>query len=81
MNASALLIRNASDRDAPRLHRLAVLDSASDLEGPALIAERDGRLVAAVELDNGRAIADPFERSAGAVRLLELHREHLEEAA
>jgi hypothetical protein len=34
-----------------------------------LIAELDGRLVAAVGLD-GSAVADPFQRSAPVVRLL-----------
>lgn len=81
MNAQPVLIRNASDRDAQKLHRLAVLDSAPDLHGPAIVAEREGRVIAAMPLDGGRAIADPFEPSADVVRLLELRRAQLEEAA
>ena len=81
VNSRPVLIRTASERDAQRLHRLAVLDSAADLHGPAIIAEREGRLIAAMPLDGGRAIADPFEPSADVVRLLELRRTQLEEAA
>lgn len=79
--ATALVIRTASERDAQPLHRLAVIDSAPDLNGPALVAESDGHLVAAVPLTGGRPIADPFMPSADAVRLLELRRAQLEEAA
>jgi hypothetical protein len=35
-----------------------------------LVAETDGRLIAAVSARDGRAIADPFTRSAEAVGLL-----------
>jgi hypothetical protein len=52
--------------------RLAALDSALPLRGPALVADRDGRLLAALSLDDGRAVADPFERTAEAVELLRL---------
>jgi hypothetical protein len=81
VNNSPVLIRQASERDAAKLHRLAVLDSADDVHVPALVAERDGSLVAAVPMDGGRAIADPFVPSADVVRLLELRRTQLEHAA
>jgi hypothetical protein len=54
------------------LARLAALDSAPPLRGQALVADRNGRLLAAVSLDDGRAVADPFERTAEAVELLRL---------
>lgn len=81
MNTAPVLIRTASERDADKLHRLALLDSASDLHGPAIVAEREGKVIAAMPLEGGRAIADPFEPSADVVRLLELRRAQLEEAA
>lgn len=44
--------------------RLAALDSATVPPPPLLVAEVDGELRAAVSLHDGRAIADPFTRTA-----------------
>ena len=74
---STVVIRSASDADSGRLQRLAVLDSAPAPHGPMLVAERDGVLVAAMPIAGGRAIADPFEPTAGIVGLLELRRAQL----
>jgi hypothetical protein len=63
---STVTIRLATASDGPALLRLAALDSASALRGPALVAEQDDRLVAARSLQDGRTIADPF-----------VHTEHL----
>lgn len=65
-----LTIRLARDRDGAELWRLATLDSADVPAGPVLIAEVDGRAVAAVALADGAAIADPFHPTAGLVELL-----------
>jgi hypothetical protein len=65
-----MTIRQSEDTDIAQLWRLAQLDSAPLLEGPALLAEYDGRAVAAVSLDGERAIADPFEPTQGIVTLL-----------
>jgi hypothetical protein len=54
------------------LHRLAQLDSADDPAAPALLALVDGEPAAALSLADGRAIADPFRRTADAVELLRL---------
>jgi hypothetical protein len=67
-----LVIRFSNDSDRPRIERLAELDSRRAPHGDVLIAELDGRLVAAVGLD-GSAVADPFQRSAPVVRLLRDH--------
>ena len=77
----AVLIRASSESDSGRLQRLAILDSAPAPHGPMLVAERDGILVAAVPMDGGRAIADPFEPTAGVVGLLQLRRTQLRPAA
>lgn len=77
----AVVIRQASAEDGGRLQRLAVLDSAPQPQGPMLVAEREGILVAAVPLSGGRPIADPFEPTAGIVGLLELRRRQLRPAA
>ena len=74
-------VRRSTSGDLVRLARLAALDSASPPRGPALVAEADSRILAALPLGAGRAIADPFEPTAEAVALLELRREQIEAAA
>jgi hypothetical protein len=66
----AVVLRPARAADAGALARLAVLDSAAPLGGDALLAERGGALIAALDLATGRAIADPFHRTADLVTLL-----------
>ena len=66
-----IVIRRAGDDDTARLNVLARLDSARPLARPALVAERKGALVAAIALDGGRTVADPFVPSAAYVELLE----------
>jgi hypothetical protein len=78
--SDAVVIRQAAPDDSGRLQRLAVLDSAPQPHGPMLVAEREGVLVAALPLSGGRAIADPFEPTAGIVGLLELRRTQLRPA-
>src|ERR671923_925749 len=70
-------VRQSRPADESSLARLAALDSARPLHGPALVAEADSRLLAALPLGSGRAIADPFEPTAELVELLELHKEQL----
>jgi hypothetical protein len=54
------------------IERLAQLDSARRPSGPVLVAAVSGEPVAALPLDGGPAIADPFQRTAALVSLLEL---------
>ena len=61
---TAYVIRLAGDADEAALERLAQLDSAEPLEHPILVGEIDGGVVAALDLDTERAIADPFVRTA-----------------
>jgi hypothetical protein len=49
-------------------------------QGPALVAEADSRVLAALPLGSGRPIADPFEPTAELVALLELRRAQIESA-
>jgi len=67
-------IRRSTPGDEAALARLAGLDSASPPRGPALIAESDSRVLAALPLGSGRPIADPFQPTAELVALLELRR-------
>jgi hypothetical protein len=73
-------VRRSTAGDAGALARLAALDSASPPRGPALVAEADSRLLAALPLGSGRPIADPFEPTAELVALLELRRAQMETA-
>ncbi|HEX5896795.1 MAG TPA: hypothetical protein VFY47_10755 [Thermoleophilaceae bacterium] len=59
--ANTYVIRQATVDDEQALERLARLDTQRPLRGPVLIGELDGRPAAAVSLDDGRVIADPFE--------------------
>jgi hypothetical protein len=64
-----LTIKLSTDADRQRIERLAQLDSRPAPHGDVLLAEINGRLVAAVGMD-GSVVADPFERTAAAVKLL-----------
>jgi hypothetical protein len=65
-----VVLRRARADDASALVRLAALASARPLAGPALVAEENGTIVAALCLSTGRAVSDPFVRSLHLVELL-----------
>jgi hypothetical protein len=82
----SVAVRAADTADIPALERLAALDTAPaaavDLParvraGGVLVADSGGRVVAALGLRDGLAIADPFVRSASLVRLLRLRASQL----
>jgi hypothetical protein len=72
-----ITVRYSVASDLSELARLAALDSATPPRGPALIAEADSRMLAALPLGSGRPIADPFEPTAEIVELLRLRAEQL----
>ena len=76
-----LVIRTANRRDARRLERLAALDSGPTPDGPTLIAEMDGQLVAALPLTGTSPVADPFVPTATVVEMLRLRAAQLRPAA
>lgn len=63
-------IRPAFPDDAHALARLAALDSQRLPSGPLLLAEIDGEPWAALALETGRVVADPFRPTAALVDLL-----------
>jgi hypothetical protein len=67
---SPITFRPSTESDAPVLRRLAELDSARPIQGEVFVAEHEGHALAAVSVDEGRAIADPFEPTAEVVDLL-----------
>ncbi len=74
---SPLVIRLAVASDETELRRLAHMDSARPLSGQTLLAEQGGSVIAALSLDDGAAIADPFVASADAVAMLRVRAEQL----
>ena len=72
-NDAAVLIRPASPRDETQIARLAALDERPQLpRGERLIGELEGRVVAALDIRSGRAVADPFVPTSKIVELLGL---------
>ena len=63
-------IRRAFPDDDQALRRLAALDGAKLPDVEVLVAEVAGELWAAVAVDDGRAVADPFRPTAELVSLL-----------
>ena len=70
--AEEVIVRLASVADAETLVQLSQLDSSSPPRGATLVAEVRGEIVAALPLDGGRAIANPFRRTSAALDLLSL---------
>jgi hypothetical protein len=71
-SSDAYLIRAALPDDESLLLRLSVLDSQGPIAHPALIGEIDGAPAAAIELDTGRVVADPFASTAALAAHLRL---------
>lgn len=65
-------LRHARCDDADVVRRLAILDEARPLEGPVLLAMVNTLTVAALSLDDGRIVADPFVATIEARALLRL---------
>jgi hypothetical protein len=70
MTNTALTVRLATPADAFSLRRLAAIDSASPPTGDVLLAEMGNELWAALSIDTGAAVADPFRPSGDLVELL-----------
>ena len=70
---AAVLIRPASLADEAEIARLSALDERPALPGDEhLVAELDGRVVAALDIAGGDAVADPFVPTRAIVELLGL---------
>jgi hypothetical protein len=72
-----LTIRRASAADEFAVRRLSALDSAFPPTGDVLLAEMGDELWAALSLDTGHAVADPFRPSGDLVELLRFRAERL----
>src|SRR5262245_16078573 len=72
--ATGYTIRSAGEADEPTLAWLAQLASKPPIARPALICDVDGIPAAALSLDDGRVVADPFRPEAGLAAHLHIHR-------
>jgi hypothetical protein len=70
-----LTIRRATAADEFAVRRLSALDSAFPPTGDVLLAEMGGELWAALSIESGHAVADPFRRSGDLVELLRFRAE------
>jgi hypothetical protein len=75
--ADSITIRRAAPADLGPLDRLARLDSQRLTPGPHLVALAGDRILAAVDLHDGRSIADPFALTAHVVELLQERARHI----
>jgi hypothetical protein len=66
----AAAVRFAYPDEAATLRTIAQLDDASELAGEILVATIDAEVVAALSLDDGRVVANPFVYTSEAVELL-----------
>ena len=78
---TTVALRLAQADEGRVVRRLAALDDAPALEGQALLALIDGEAVAALSLEDGRVVSNPFVRTHDAVALLRLRAEHLKGGA
>ena len=69
---AGVTIRRLGADDRREVERLAQLDSATPPRGELLGAEVEGRLVAAVSIESGDSVADPFSRTRELRALIEL---------
>jgi hypothetical protein len=76
MSAGEIAIRVAGDGDRAAIERLSQLEGRR-LDGRVLVAEVGGEVRAAIAIEYGAAIADPFLPTADLVELLRRARAHL----
>jgi hypothetical protein len=72
-----LSVRPFAERDIDAIRLLAALDSKQMPTGAVLVAEQAGEVVAALPLDGGSVLADPFKPTADVVALLRLRADQL----
>jgi hypothetical protein len=78
--AQDVVIRTADPGDVLAVINLSELDSQPVPAGKLLVAEVDGKIRAALSVETGRVIADPFEPSTHLRALLRLRADQLQSA-
>lgn len=72
-------VRLAGPSDEAAIAGIAALDSAKLVDGPHLVAEADGDVIAALAIETGAAVADPFRWTADVVELMRVRAAQLRE--
>ena len=80
LEPQSITIRPFRDEDVPAVQLLAELEERSVPPGPLLLAEVEGTIEAAIALEGGETVANPFSESAGAVSLLHVRAAQLRAA-
>lgn len=73
MRTTAPITIRRAHPEEPGILRIAALDSTRIPAAPLLVAEVDGQVRAALSLDDGKAIGDPFHATADLLDLLRAH--------
>jgi hypothetical protein len=74
-----ITIRRATQADLRQVAQLAALDSRHAPAGEMLLAFEDDELRAALGIESGDAVADPFHHSADLVALLRMRAARVEQ--
>ena len=80
LEPEAITIRPLREEDIHAVELLAELEERPVPRGPLLLAEVEGAIEAAIGLDGGETVANPFSESAGAVSLLHVRAAQLRAA-
>jgi hypothetical protein len=80
LEPQSITIRPLRDDDVAAVERLAELEERRVPAGTLLLADVEGTIEAAVAIESGDAIANPFAASAAMVSLLELRADQLRAA-
>lgn len=68
----SVAIRMARPGDEQAIVRLAALDGRRAPEGRVLVAEADSEIIAALPVDGGAAVSDPFRWTGDVIALMEV---------
>jgi hypothetical protein len=79
--AREVTIRTARSADLPAVRRLAELEEKTVPLAPLLVAEVEGTIEAALPVEGGEPVANPFAATADVIPLLELRAAQLRRAA
>ncbi len=80
LEPASITIRPLQEEDIPAVELLAELEQRPVPPGPLLLAEVEGAVEAAIGLEGGETVANPFSESDAAVSLLHLRAAQLRAA-
>ena len=73
----SVAVRLARPEDEAAVQRIASLDGKKAPQGRVLVAEADREVVAALAIEGGNAVADPFRWTSDVLALMEMRAEQL----